>query len=165
MPQVHHRKRRLSAPLVAAIVLVCVSIALAGAFAVVSAHRQLTALESTLLQGFSLLAGLAGSYLFGTLSATASARQLIRPHARSAFRRVLSLYQGLSRLAAQIDRARAAEPLDRQVTPYHILEAMVEQQILTVDDAVEDWRDLVPEEVEELEGRLKRGEPILRSDR
>jgi hypothetical protein len=149
--------------LVAASVLVVLSIVLAVLFVHIAATRPLTTLEGTLFQAISLLAGLAGSYLFGTQSAMRIARGMIKPHARSAFRRVLSLYKGLSRIGQQIERAKSAVSPEGQITPYDILEAMVEQQLLTVDDAVEDWRDLVPEEVEELQARLERGEPILRS--
>jgi hypothetical protein len=34
------------------------------------------------------------------------------------------------------------------------LEAIVIEQLATADDALEDWRDIVPEDVKELRGRL-----------
>jgi len=34
------------------------------------------------------------------------------------------------------------------------IEAIIAEQLVTADDALEDWRDIVPEDVKELEQRL-----------
>src|SRR5579872_2881629 len=88
------------------VILIAISIATSAFCVFISSGRPLSPLEGTLLQAFSLLAGLAGSYLFGLSSAKAAAKDMITPHARSSFRRVWSLYMSLSRLASAIDQAR-----------------------------------------------------------
>lgn len=108
-----------------------------------------------MFQVFSLGTGLLGSYVFGRESATESAKDFIKPHARSAFRRLLSLYSSLSRLALAIQSARPAnnsEPLNYFVLDR--LESIVIEQIATANDALEDWRDIVPNDVEELIAKL-----------
>ena len=69
-----------------------------------SSQRDLTGLENTLLQAFALGLGLIGSFIFGKQSAKEAARELIKPHARSAFRRLISLYESLSRVAYEIGK-------------------------------------------------------------
>ena len=157
-------RRKNVATLIFSVVLVVVSIAVAVIFSLISMNRQLTPLESTLLQGLSLMAGFAGSYLFGMISARDTAQEIIKPHARSAFRRVLYLYTSLSRLARAIDRARASESdAPKGFTHLDTLQAIVFEQIATAGDSLEDWRDIVPEDVAEVEGRLRRGEPLVGS--
>lgn len=120
---------------------------------VVSAERTLSSLESTLLQLLTLAAGLSGSYIFGRQSAEAAARELIKPAARSAFRRVLGLYASLGRLAETVNRFRSAAGTGD--SRLDVVEALVTEQRASVTDALEDWRDLVPEEVADVERRLK----------
>ena len=92
---------------------------------------------------YSLLAGL------GRQSAREAAREIIKPHARSAFRRLLSLYQSLSRVATTIESSQSDESPEYPVIIAKI-EAIVVEQLNTADDALEDWRDIVPEDVKEL---------------
>jgi hypothetical protein len=139
----------------AGIVLIVASIVVAGIFAVVAMYRNLTGLENVLLQVFSLGIGLLGSFVLGRESAREAAKDLVKPHARSAFRRLVSLYQSLSRLAVAIQNARPVNNSD-PVHPSVLdkLESLVIEQIATADDALEDWRDIVPEDVEELRAKL-----------
>lgn len=88
------------------IFLVALSIGVALVFAIVAKFRPLSGLETVLLQFFSLAIGLLGSYIFGRESVRNATRDVIKPHARSAFRRLLSLYGSLSRLALAIQAAR-----------------------------------------------------------
>jgi len=137
-------------------VLILVAIIGAVIFVVFAAIRQLTQLEVVLLQLFSLATGLIGSFILGRRSAESAAREMIKPHARSAFRRVLSLYRSLSRLATTIASARLSKSSDDGEGPVlDKLEAIVVEQIATADDAMEDWRDIVPEDVEELRQRVR----------
>lgn len=139
----------------AGIIFVFVSILVAVIFVFVAAIRTLTPLENVLLQFFSLGLGLIGSYILGRESARAAAREMVKPHARSAFRRLLSLYRSLSRLAYAIQTARLICNSDNN--NFFILdklEGIVIEQIATADDALEDWRDIVPEDVEELRSKL-----------
>ncbi len=134
--------------------LILISLVIAVSFAYVATTRALTYQESIFLQSFSLLAGLGGSFIFGRQSAREAAREIIKPHARSAFRRLLSLYQSLSRVATTIESSQNFEsPVENQVTLAK-LETIVVEQLASADDAIEEWKDIVPEDVEELDRRF-----------
>jgi hypothetical protein len=134
-------------------ILVVASLSVAGVFAYIATQRTLTSLESVILQAFALGAGLVGSFVFGRQSARDTAREMIKPHARSAFRRLLSLYQSLSRVGATIEESQKSDSTGHTITLAK-LEAIVIEQLATADDALEDWRDIVPEDVEELRQSL-----------
>jgi hypothetical protein len=133
--------------------LIVLSILVAIVFTVVATDRALTALEGTLLQVFSLASGLAGSFIFGRASARSAAREFIKPHARSAFRRLISLFKSLSRVATDINASVGGNAAELKSLALR-LQAIVVEQIATADDALEDWRDIVPEDVEELKAAL-----------
>lgn len=136
------------------IIFLMISLIVSGLFIYIASTRTLSNLEMVMLQSFALGAGLIGSFLFGKQSASEAATEIIKPHARSAFRRILSLYQSLSRVATAIDSSsKSQSPEERQVTIVKI-EAIIAEQLVTADDALEDWRDIVPEDVKELEQRL-----------
>jgi hypothetical protein len=119
--------------------------------------RTLTGLESVLWQIFVFAAGLSGSFIFGRESAQRTAREMFKPHARSAFRRLISLYQSLQRVATTIESSQKSCCEE----DYHVtlgkLEAIVTEQLTTADDALEDWRDIVPEDVNEIHQKLRPG--------
>ena len=97
------------------------------------------------VEKFAPLAGLGGSYIFVRQAA------ITGPHARSAFRRLASLYGSMGRVANII----AEEAPEDDATKMKIIEAIVTEQIATVDDALSDWQDIVPESVEELRQGLR----------
>lgn len=134
--------------------LILISLVVAGLFSHAATTRTLTGLESVILQFFSLLAGLIGSFFFGRQSAREAAREIIKPHARSAFRRLLSLYQSLSRVADVIESSQNSESPEENQATLAKLEAIVVEQLSSADDAIEDWRDIVPEDVKELDQRF-----------
>ena len=74
----------------------------------------------------------------------------MEPHARSAFRRLISLYNGLSRVA------RAIAGTEDDAVKLKIIEAIVVEQISTADDALADWEDVVPEAVAEITKTIHR---------
>ena len=119
----------------------------------VSAGRSLSSLESTLLQVLILAASLSGSFLIGRQSARRAARDLMKPAARSAFRRVLGLYASLGRLSETLQQLRATGGDDD--SRLDVIQALVTEQQASVNDAMEDWRDLVPEDVGDVEDRLR----------
>lgn len=135
--------------------LILVSVVSCGVFLLVAATRPLSALENVLFQVISLGVGLAGSFIYGRDSARNAARDLIRPAARSAFRRLMTIYRGLAQVNLDISSAReqAAGPtvngavLDR-------LEATVVAHTWAAADALADWQDIVPEDVNELRAEL-----------
>lgn len=127
-----------------------------SAFSVyIATQRTLTNLEGVLLQSFSLITGLVGSYFFGRQSARDAAREIIKPHARSAFRRLMSLYESLSRVGAEIEISRSSKGNKNGEIALAKLEAIVIEQLATADHALEDWSDIVPEDVAELRTRMK----------
>ena len=121
----------------------------------ISSQRDLTSLENTLLQAFALGLGLIGSFIFGKQSAKEAARELIKPHARSAFRRLISLYESLSRVGYEIENYQGTNSNANEGHTMAKLEAIVIEQLATADDALEDWNDIVPDEVSELKSRLE----------
>jgi len=143
----------------AGIALVVVSVGVGVLLVITAVNRELSSLEGALFQVLGLGAGLLGSYVLGRRSASVAAREMVKPHARSAFRRVLSLYSGLSRLAQIIERVRAEPDQQPALAALDTLEAVIIEQIATADDALDDWRDLVPEDVEEVERKLRNRQP------
>lgn len=138
---------------IAPVLLVLVSIGILGFFIYVSTTRNLTNLELVISQTFALIIGLFGSFIFGRQSATRAGREVIKPHARSAFRRLLSLYMSISRVANIITMSKNPRDEDPHVTLEKV-EVIVIEQLATADDALEDWRDIVPEEVDELSRKI-----------
>jgi len=136
-------------------VLVLVAILVAGVSVYIATQRTLTSLEGVLLQSFTLIAGLFGSFLVGRQSAKDAAREIIKPHARSAFRRLMSLYESLSRVATEIEKSLSGEGNKNSEGDLARLKAIVIEQLATADDALEDWNDIVPEDVAELRDKLK----------
>lgn len=144
------------------IILMLAAVAVAIVFLVFASRRSLTDLELVLFQSFSLFASLVGAFVFGRQFAKGAARQMLKPHARSAFRRLLSLYQSMSRLGAVIESACPSAPGDSLTASpceraLEVARAIVVEQISTADDALEDWNDLVPEDVAEIRQRTEIG--------
>lgn len=92
-------------------------------------------------------------------SAREAARDIIKPLARSAFRRLLSLYLSLSRVANILASSQDFESREDYEVMHAKLEGIVVEQLTTASDALEDWRDIVPEDVEELYQRLSFDNP------
>ena len=137
--------------------LILISVGLAITYIVIASKRTLTPLEGTMFQFFILGLGIMGSFLFGKQSAKQAAKDLIKPHARSAFRRLIFLYESLSRLAKAIEKGKEEEiSVANNNLVLEKLEAIVIEQIATADDALEDWRDVVPEDVEELTDKFSK---------
>ena len=135
--------------LAAGLVLVAIGVSIFVVYTTTT--RTLSAVESILWQVFVLTAGLAGSFIFGRQSAREAAKEVIKPHARCAFRRLLSLFESLSRAADVIEFAQDSKSSENYQVILARLEEIVTAQLMTADDALEDWRDIVPEDVEELE--------------
>jgi len=136
---------------VLAALLVFVALAISAFVLYITTQRTLNSVEGILWQVFVLTSGLAGSFIFGRQSAQAAAKEMIKPHARSAFRRLLSLYLSLSRAATAIESAQISDSHENYQVALARLEEIVTEQLSTADDALEDWRDVVPEDIDELE--------------
>lgn len=123
----------------------------------VSAVRPLSTLELVLWQILSLAVGLFASYRFGQNAAREAARDVVRPHARSAARHLVSLWSSLYRLSKRVEDFRSV----REDYRLEIIQAIIEEQIPISSSAVEDWRDIVAEDIEEI---LEAGAEQRRAD-
>lgn len=113
-----------------------------------------------LLQAMTLFFTVWASVRLGEKHAAEAAKESLRPQATVAFRRVKQLFAALGRQRDAIDdEVRRLERLRRSENPdvieiEHALTALmtvrylVTEQISTADDAVADWRDIIPDEVE-----------------
>lgn len=135
--------------------LILISLGVSVLVVYTTTTRVLTAVESTIWQVFVLTAGLAGSFIFGQQSAKEAAKEIIKPHARSAFRRLVSLYESLSRASTVIELTESSESSEDIRVTIAKLDTIVTEQLSTADDALEDWNDIVPEDVEELKQKLE----------
>ena len=117
------------------------------AMIVVSSLRDLSQLEALLFQVVTLGTGLAGSYRFGRNAAKDAADDMIRPHARAATRRMLSLRDSLYGLSRRIEGYKIDQYSDNRMD---VIQAIIDEQIPTGRSAVEDWRDIVPADVDEI---------------
>ena len=132
--------------LIFGLALIATSVVVSVVAIVVASSRALTPLESILFQVVALGSGLSGSFLFGRIFARDAARDMIRPHARSAFRRVFSLYKRLYNLSVQIELWQETEYNPQS----EVIRAILDEQIVRGRDALEDWRDIIPEDVDEM---------------
>ena len=67
---------------------------------------------------------------------------------------MMSLYRSSSRVALEIESSRSRGDNNNGEMALARLEAIVIEQLATADDALEDWSDLVPEEVAELRAKF-----------
>ena len=72
-----------------------------------------------------------------------------KPHARSALRRLITLHNGLWRAGRTLQLLPKETVEECQVLLARIEEIIVEQ-VLAAKDAVDDWEDIIPEEVREI---------------
>ena len=140
------------------VTLVLFSVAVAVTMILVSSSRPLSTLETILFQMLIWLTGLYGSFRFGRSSEMKSARESIRLHARPAFRRALELYYRLYDLSNEIEslkRKGADHRLD-------IIQAIVNEQIRTGNSTIEDWRDIIPDDVDDVATRLNKNQTQMK---
>ncbi len=114
-----------------------------------SEDRGLTELERTFLWVFGLATAIISSYLFTTLSNQKSALKSIIIPLRAEFRTLFSLYKSLSRIGVKLSERLQTKPSENDDLLWK-LQGMIEERILTLDDALKNWRDIIPEDVEEL---------------
>jgi len=160
----------VSPAVVVAIVLTMTAIVLAVIGGIHSVKAALSPLEAAYSHGIALLLGIAGSFWGGSLSSRNAAKEIVRPTARSGFRRVRSIYVGLSRIAKDIDSLDLEDGAAQNTNLIAIgrIQSTVEAFLATADDAMEEWSDIVPEEVQELYRDVKSGKdgvpPIAEGD-
>jgi hypothetical protein len=128
-----------------------VALALAVLTVIVGVHTPSNPLATSLLQAFTFILSVLAAYIFAKASADAAAKDLVRPHARSAFRRQKGLYMGLGRLIDEIDAQMSVQTDENSRLGLKVLRVMIIEQLGMSGDALDDWRDLVPDEVAKLE--------------
>ena len=120
--------------------LILLSVGALVFFGYIATTRSLTSLEAYCFQAFSLVAGLTGSYLSGRLTAQSIGRELFKPHARSAFRRVRALSTSMVRVRQVI-----SNPDSSPETKLAVIAAVANEQLVAANDALEDWKEVVPD--------------------
>lgn len=131
--------------------LLLFALALIGIFVYVSTYRNLTPLESIFLQVVILVCGLVGTFWIGRILPAN------RSHARSAFRRLTSIYAGLSRGANIIEESKGFDTIENYRVAFARIEEVIRNQLTTADDALEDWVDILPKEVRDLQREFPDG--------
>lgn len=119
-------------------------------YCVLCRKTRSSSLESVLLQFIALAIGCGVSYWVGKTSVKEAAEEIIKPHVKSAFRRLIFLYLILRKAANIIESSDSSESQEEYEMLLARLEEIVAAQLITADHALEDWNDIVPEEVEGL---------------
>ena len=142
------------------ILFIFIMVGSVAAILVTAAVRDLTTFEMILIQILATCAGIVGSFLLGQASVAQGARDVIRPHARSALRQLLVLHDGLRKSSDKIEEFKASgdDPhLD-------IIQAILNEQIPMARSAIEAWRDVVPDDFEEIIRRWQKRDDDGSSD-
>ncbi len=135
--------------------IVLVVLGATGVLVLLSTIRNLSSMESVLLQVIFLAIGCWVSYWVGQKSVKMAAKELVKNQAKSAFRRLIFLYLTLRKAANMIDLSDGSDSQEEYEMLLARLEEIVAAQLITADHALEDWNDIVPEEVEELKQELQ----------
>jgi hypothetical protein len=134
---------------------------------VISAYRPLTSLEQTLFQILTLVLSLIGSADLGMRWAKAATEEQTRLQARTGLRRVLTLYASVARFGQLVEERRSllggiamlsrnnTIPMTHVDQALDLLAVASTEQLGTASAALEDWRDLLPDEVEKLAQRAE----------
>lgn len=123
-----------------------------------------SALNVALLEVISLVFTIVLAFLFGHLYSASAASAKLRAQGRSSFRHLLDLFSALQALGGSVAAERAslddlalqrgdAIPHREVARTLDVLEVQVLSQLWTASSVMEDWRDILPEEVESLEQR------------
>lgn len=145
------------------IVLVILGLGLAVGTVLVAIQKHPNTALAAVLQALTIVAGTVGTYVFAQASVQSAAQELISKQARSPFRRVRAIYQELGRLLQILDDEgsrllmlrKGGDPAtvdyEYVAMTLQMLRNSITAQVSTVDDAMADWRDLVPDEVAQIE--------------
>lgn len=118
--------------------------------------------ENGLYQFIFFSAGVGFSFFSGRQSARVAAADVLRPHAKAAMRRLTNLGAGIRGFGEALNAERRyieteAENNGGMVPATHVTQAhemlsiQIQAQIRTTTDAMEDWREFVPDEVAAVE--------------
>jgi hypothetical protein len=142
-----------------------VLVALLALTIAVTGRKHATDTENALWTFILFAIGIGVSFYFGRQSIKDAASDLVRPQARGAARRLITLGSGIAGVSQLIELHRVAAsetaktagsvPLQQVTMGYDVLDLYVSRQLETVGDALEDWREFEPKIVNELEELLK----------
>jgi hypothetical protein len=129
---------------------------------VVTGQKDTTNTEGALWTFILFAVGVAATFYFGRQSVRDAANEVVRPQAKSAARRLITLGRGINSLReilrehqnaahATADGSEGKVPVESIDLACSILEVQLDQQMLSVVDALEDWRQFDPEIKNELE--------------
>lgn len=133
-----------------ATLLLGVSISMMIVIILTAIERKLSVEEAIYMQAFSIMTALGSSYFFSRQGSEKLAKEMFAPHARSAFRRIVSLFQGISHIAEIID-SKDDDRIKDDNSRLLAIKGIAFEQIRTANDALEDWREVIPEAVARLE--------------
>jgi hypothetical protein len=133
------------------------------------ARTTLTNLEIGLLQVVFLSISVGTSFLAGRLSLQGALQDAIRPHGAKGIRRIQNLGIGITTFGRVVDLARenieeatdpstGTVPSDRVMWTLDTLQILIGRELQTAADAVEDWQDVVPDEIRHLRERAQEGD-------
>lgn len=115
------------------------------------------------LRLFGGLAALLGSAGLGVVLGRYRADELTQARLAPAFRRSMGLYEGLARVQATVAAVRVDAELrpgsmpTRQVIAHLSgVDIRIQEQVVGIDPALEEWNQLVPAEVERYKAGLRR---------
>lgn len=132
----------------------------------ITSRKEVTDFELGLLQFILFAGGAALTWIFGRRSVKAEAEDLIRRDGQKAIRRIVNLADGvtyfdgiLNRESTQLEVMAGDNdgmvPVAAVGAAFDALADHVPGQLRTLDDAIQDWRDIVPEQVADLERRVE----------
>jgi hypothetical protein len=147
--------------------LLIVSVVLAGLTVYLGALKHPNTLAAAILQAVTIVFSTGGAFVFARASVQSAAQEMIRGQARSPFRRVRSIYRELGSVLEALDQQSARflslrqgdnpSTLDYEYVDLamQMLRHLITVQANTADDALADWRDLVPDEVQQIEEEVE----------
>lgn len=106
--------------------------------------------SDVLLQFIFLAIGCGVSYWVGKTSVEKARDEFLKPHARSAVRYLVSLYKSITRAAEVTESAQNFESHENYNVIRVYLLGIFGEQLASADDAIENWRDILKEELEDL---------------
>ncbi|RKU29153.1 hypothetical protein C6497_07135 [Candidatus Poribacteria bacterium] len=119
-------------------------------FVIIVAIRDLSSMENVLLQFIFLSIGCGVSYIVGKQSVEKARDEFLKPHARSAVRYLVSLYKSITRAAEVTESTQNFKsPENYNVIRAYLL-GIFGEQLASADDAIENWRDILKEELEDM---------------
>jgi NO-binding membrane sensor protein with MHYT domain len=137
-------------------------VGLLGATIAITTRKGATHVENALWTFILFAAGVGVSFYVGRRSVRAAAQEVVRPQARGAARRIVSLGKGIRAFSEilRLSRESAEDlattnngvvPIEHIQLAYDTLDVHVEMQMNSVVDAIEDWREFEPAIINELE--------------